>query len=97
MHIFWHNDGVSIRPENQQEHEAIALLLVSAKLGRPQHLQPRLSEEGLHFHVGDHQAVLSPLSVGGEFGNQQPVVVVNDAGEGRPDGIGAPAIGEHPL
>lgn len=58
MHIFWHNDGVSLRPDNEQEHKALVLLFENTKAGWPTALSSSESSEvaqPLHLGVRDEQ------------------------------------------
>jgi hypothetical protein len=97
MNVFWHNDGISLRPENQKEHDALALLWSNLTVGRPPHLRPRLPSEGLCLGVSDHQGACLPSHVLGELGNQQSIVVVDTAGQVLPDGVGGGHARNEPL
>lgn len=59
MHVFWHNGGVSIRPDNEQEHNALVLLFENAKAGWPTNLSAascsREPHESSHLDIRNEQ------------------------------------------
>ena len=60
MHIFWHNDGVSVRPDNAEEHDALVLLWSNAKLGWPDDLRSSHLKDVTHLVVTDQERMVVP-------------------------------------
>ena len=87
MHVFWHNDGVSLRPDTQQEHEALVLLWQNCRLGWPATLTPGLNSEALHLGVTDEKFSSAPDHSLGQLGDQQAVVLVDLRGQITVNGI----------
>lgn len=68
MHIFWHNDGVSLRPDNEQEHRALVLLFENVKVGWPPELISCVSgEQAQDDLISHHEFAGGPRRVIGDF------------------------------
>jgi hypothetical protein len=81
MLVFWHQGGLHIEPEGEQERRALVALVDNAKFGKPSGtLIPSGSSESgcdelLKALVGDHQA--GPRRLSGKPEDNQPVLSVN--------------------
>lgn len=74
MHVFWLTDGVHMRPDSQEEHDALVLLLTICQFGRPNSMRRPLRtgvlEQGAQFVAGDFETVLVPDGPLGDLRNQ---------------------------
>ena len=81
MRVFWHQGGLHIEPESDQERKALVMLVDNAKFGKPPGItvpggsSELGSDQLFEAVIGDHQA--GPRSLPGQRNNKQLVVSIN--------------------
>ncbi len=81
MRVFWHQGGLHIEPESDQERKALVTLVDNAKFGKPPgtSIPGGVSELGsdqlFEAVVGDHQA--RPRSLSSNPKHKQFIVPIN--------------------
>ena len=84
MRIFWHQGGLHLEPESEQERDALVILVANAKFGKsPGTVIPSGSSElggdqFLDAITGNHKA--GPRSLPSKANNQQHVVTIDKLG-----------------
>lgn len=66
MHIYWHNGGLVLWPDSNEERDALTLLSNGWHAGLPGALRPLatgLGEDALHLGIGNQQPASTPLPV----------------------------------
>jgi hypothetical protein len=80
MLVFWHQGGLHIEPEGEQERRALVALVENAKFGKqagtpiPGGSSESGGDELFDAVVGDHQ--FGPRSLSGKPNHNEPVVIV---------------------
>jgi hypothetical protein len=80
MRIYWLNGSLTIQPENKRELGLLTELSENLKFEPPEsdssELILRSGDDLLHGVGIDHQVV--PSAIGGQLGDQQPIVAVHE-------------------
>lgn len=83
MRIFWHEGGLHVQPENENEGQALVALVNNLKFGKPPGMLNCIpggeaesgSDKLLELLMGDHEP--RPRGLSGETHHEQRVVAIN--------------------